>query len=112
MILAFLINHESITKAQLICMIGAFSGIIVLSLSSKDQKSPNNVVDTKIVEEEGPYKKQEPILILGLICIGLNVLSFSSLAVLIRKLQNIHFSMINFHYGYFAVILCLLFLVI
>ena len=34
------------------------------------------------------------------------------LAILIRKLKDIHFAMINFHYGYFAVATCFIFLLI
>lgn len=39
--IAYLINGEKIAKYQIICMIGAFIGILLLTLSGNESNSPN-----------------------------------------------------------------------
>jgi len=39
---------------------------------------------------------------IGLIAVFFNILSHSSSAVIVRKINDVHHSLIMFHYGYFA----------
>jgi len=78
-IMAFIVNRESISKHLLLCMIGCFTGVIILNSSVKED-------DKKIIDRQS--------FILGMISIFTFVVCSSMVNVLQRKMREVHFAII------------------
>jgi drug/metabolite transporter (DMT)-like permease len=77
-VLAFLINGERVLTCEKVGMVSAFSGICLFTFSKGGQ--------------EGNYDNY----FLGLGCVLLSTGLYALIVVLIRKLQKVHFSVIQF----------------
>jgi len=73
---------------ELICMVGAFSGVITLLYTKQDNGG------TGLVKNVSPF--------FGLIMAFVCAWCFSMVIVLTRKAKKIHFSVWLFHYGLIA----------
>jgi drug/metabolite transporter (DMT)-like permease len=99
-ILAYYINKESLKKVELLCMCGCFSGVIILAHSS--QKPDEN--STGLAKDKSPM--------FGMINAILCAWFYSGVIVSTRKLKEIHFSLMLFHYGIIASSLYLVYIVV
>ena len=80
-------------------MIGCFVGIILLNLA-------------KSKDGNGQKAKAFGSYTLGISLAVITAISYSTAAVIIRKIKNVHFSIVNFHYGWIAFLLMFAALVI
>ena len=96
-ILGYCLNGEAVSKFQIMCMIGSFVGVIILSLS-------------KSGEEDNVTSKRN--FYVGLIAALLCGFCFSFSTVLTRKLKGLHYSIIQFHYGLISTFILTIWVVI
>lgn len=73
-----------VTKFDIFCMIGCFMGVYIL-INSKDKHS------------ESKHSSKDQIT--GLIFIFVSAISYSFVGVITRKLKEVHFSVVMFHYS-------------
>ena len=91
--LAYFYLKESVTKHEIICMIGCFVGIIILSLSKDKQTST-------LSELTGLLVPQNHFIgfLASIMCSFFSAIVY----VVTRRTKNIHFSIMLFHYGWIA----------
>ena len=99
-ILQYFINNDKISCYQALCMIGCFTGVVVLALA----KSPIFDHETQIEKTSQFY--------FGLMVIFLSAILFSVGGVLTRKMKVVHFSVIQFNYGFLAFLTLLIWVLV
>lgn len=92
--LGYLVNNEVIRWQLLACMVGCFAGIMVLNFGSNSNKT----VDFNNSEQ---YKQYYTFGVLG--CVLMVFLSALQ-QVLTRKIREVHFSIMQANYAFFACI--------
>ena len=100
LILGYYILQEKVTSSDILCLIGCFSGVLVLSLSTE---RANN-------SQTGLKEGYNPLI--GIMCCMFTAIGYSSVIVLTRKLKNIHYSIMLFQYGFWATSLFLIYALI
>ena len=82
-------------------MIGCFAGIAVLSLSR------SGVVGnpTEVIKAEQENTVTDIQFNTGIMSISLTAILYSTVAVFTRKMKGIHFTIIQFHYGWVSFLL-------
>jgi drug/metabolite transporter (DMT)-like permease len=73
-----------VTKFDMFCMIGCFMGVYIL-ITSKDKHSDS--------------KHSQMDQLTGLIFIFVSAISYSFVGVITRRLKEVHFSVVMFHYS-------------
>ena len=91
-ILAYCILKDKVTKREIIFMFGVFVGVVLISLA-KHVEVPNDSHSNKI--SSGKFT-------IGVLAVLYTAWSFGGISILTHKLKDVHFSLIMFHYGWFA----------
>ena len=96
---------ERLLPFEIAMMIGAFSGIICLSMGASEEPVEINEDSSMSVFE------QEHAYLLGISAALISAISFSFSAVTSRKLRVVHFSIIQFWYAIMACLVMALFFI-
>ena len=97
-ILGYFINQETVSKTELVCILGCFIGIVVLMMAKKSDITQDATTHSDTV-------------------IGVTLVFITSwLAAFVmsatRKLRHIHFSILLFYYSFFATALYIVYMII
>ena len=100
--MGYYVNGDEVSALEVKLMFGAFSGITMLALTKGGViGSHDEAIEKSQTENVSPGQ-----YILAMLILCLNPFFFSSVSVLTRKMKDIHFSLMMFHYGLFATIFC------
>ena len=94
-ILAYYFLGDKVTKIEIFFMLAVFVGVILISI-------------TKHVDDEKPEKDGAKNVVSSasftfcVLAVFYTSWSYSAISILTRKLKEVHFSLIMFHYGWFA----------
>ena len=83
-ILGYYILQEKVTSFDILCLVGCFGGVLVLSLSTESA----SISQTGLKEGYSPF--------IGIMCCMFCATSYSFVIVLTRKLKSIHYSIMLF----------------
>ena len=100
LILGYYILQEKVTMTDILCLVGCFSGVLVLSLFTESASN----------SQTGLKEGYNPLI--GIMCCMLSASSYSFIIVLTRKLKNIHYSIMLFQYGFWATLLFIIYALI
>jgi drug/metabolite transporter (DMT)-like permease len=100
-IIAFIFLGDTVTKVEIVCLIGCFAGVTAIAVS---QVHANGNSDSAELKEKSDSKNSTKTgqYIFGIIMILVTALTHSSAAVITKKLANVHFAVLNICYGIFA----------
>ena len=97
-ILGYYINNTDVQKIDIMCMIGCFVGVILLTMCKNDEAGKD------VLYDQQKYA-------IGVVCIVITSWTWSLANVLTRKLKEVHVSLMMFHYGWLASSILLIYLV-
>lgn len=95
--MGYLVNNEKVSKRQLMCIFGCFIGIVILSLSRS-----GIIGSTKVIKNTETKKVTDFQFNLGIFAISCTAICTSVVIVFTRAMKGIHFSIIQFHYGWIS----------
>ena len=121
-IFAFLILSAPIHRKDLLLMIGCFIGVVMIALA-KEEEMENDPQTNEIEadEDDGGYlskslentrnnRYSKMDYMFGIFCITTTAIVYSWVSVLTRKLREVHFSVILFHYTSFGSLIIFVYL--
>lgn len=94
---AFIFLKEVTSKQQLLCMLIVFSGVLVIGTAKPNELAQKNQFaspDTKFI---------------GIFCSLTVAVSYATVSVLTRKMQELHFTVVLVYYAFFATIVMVTF---
>jgi drug/metabolite transporter (DMT)-like permease len=111
-VLGFLILGTKVSSYDLMCMVGCFSGVIMLVSVKKDavimeeERTDDNSISHNMINKN--VSKIEYLI--GLSCILTTAFMYSFIGVITRRLREIHFSLMMFHYGWITSLILIIYL--
>ena len=110
-ILALFINKEAINKFTIVCIVGSFSGVVLIALANKNkEKDSLDDEDSTTMNKINNHTSSETAL--GLIFMFVVAFLYSLIIILTRKMKGLHFTLVMFHYGLCASGILLVWLII
>ena len=100
------------SRYDILCILGCFSGVVILALSKDDHEVKEiDVVDKALSHNLMNKDVTKRQYFFGLACIFTTAMTYSFVGVITRYLREIHFSLMMFHYGWTASCMLLVYMV-
>ena len=101
-ILGYYVCGDKISRFEVCLMVGCFSGVVALALAKGGVFDFQNETS---VQNENEIKISTSNYVYGMGSVLITSWMFSSITVITRKIRDLHFTLMMFHYGLFATIL-------